>query len=136
KSDTRPPDAVWHAAVMLLGIWAVVGLANISASILVSLHADRMAHRNRLAAMGRYFEHVMELPLAYHRGTHSGRLLKVMMTGASNLFNLWLSFFREHLSTLVAFLVLLPMTLLMNWRLGSLLLVLIALFALLTLFVV
>src|SRR5262245_42423354 len=80
SSATRPPDAVWREAVWLLGFWAAVGLGGIAAGILVALHADRMAHRNRLAAMARYFEHVMELPLAYHRGTHSGRLLKVMMT--------------------------------------------------------
>jgi len=135
-SAARPPDEVWRDAALLLGIWAAVGLGNIAAGILVALHADRMAHRNRLAAMARYFEHVMELPLAYHRGTHSGRLLKVMMTGASHLFILWLSFFREHLSTFVAFTVLLPMTLFMNWRLALLLLVLIVVFAILTLVVV
>jgi len=135
-SSAREAQAVWLDAAWLLGIWALVGLANIVASILVALHADRMAHRNRLAAMARYFEHVMELPLGFHRGTHSGRLLKIMMTGASHLFQLWLSFFREHLSTFVAFLVLLPMTVLMNWRLASLLLLLMAVFAVLTLLVV
>jgi ATP-binding cassette, subfamily B, beta-glucan exporter len=135
-SASRPAGDVWTDAVVLLGIWAAVGLGNIAAGILVALHADRMAHRNRLSAMARYFEHVMELPLAYHRGTHSGRLLKVMMTGASHLFALWLAFFREHLSTFVAFIVLLPMTLFINWRLASLLLVLMVVFAVLTLLVV
>jgi ATP-binding cassette subfamily B protein len=135
-SASRPADAVWSEAALLLAVWAAVGLGGIAAGILVALHADRMAHRNRLAAMARYFEHVMELPLAYHRGTHSGRLLKVMMTGASHLFMLWLSFFREHLSTFVALVVLLPMTLLMNWRLAALLLVLMAVFAVMTLLVV
>ena len=134
-SSQRPAEDVWRDAAVVLGIWGLVGLANILGSILVALYADRMAHRNRLAAMARYFEHVMELPLAYHRGTHSGRLLKVMMTGAANLFALWLSFFREHLSTFVAFTVLLPMTLFMNWRLASLLLILVIVFSVLTLLV-
>jgi ATP-binding cassette, subfamily B, beta-glucan exporter len=134
-SSQRPAGDVWRDAAIVLGIWGLVGLANVVGSILVALYADRMAHRNRLAAMARYFEHVMELPLAYHRGTHSGRLLKVMMTGATNLFALWLSFFREHLSTFVAFTVLLPMTLFMNWRLASLLLVLVVVFSVLTLLV-
>ena len=40
-----------------------------------------------------YFEHVMQLPLAYHGGSHSGRLMKVMLTGTDSLWGLWLSFF-------------------------------------------
>ncbi|HEX2887688.1 ABC transporter transmembrane domain-containing protein, partial [Vineibacter terrae] len=58
----RPPDAVWADAMHILGLWIVVGIGGIVANILVSLYADRMAHRNRLAAMARYFEHVLSLP--------------------------------------------------------------------------
>ena len=43
------------------------------------------------------------------------------------MFSLWLLFFREHCAVFVSLFVLLPATLLVNWRLGSLLLVLIAL---------
>jgi ATP-binding cassette subfamily B protein len=106
-----------------------VGVSGIAAAILVALHADRLAHRNRLAAMHRYFEHVLRLPLSFHGEAHSGRLLKIMLGGADNMFWVWLGFFREHLSTFVIALVLLPLTLLLNWRLAVLLIVLAALFA-------
>jgi hypothetical protein len=43
-----------------------------------------------------FFEHVLQLPLSYYTGSHSGRLVKVMMTGTNTLWGLWLSFFREH----------------------------------------
>jgi len=125
-------EEVWHESFRLLGLWAVVGVGGILASILVSLHSDRMAHRRRLAAMALYFEHVLELPLAYHLDTHSGRLIKIMLQGADNLFGIWLSFFREHLSTFIALVVLLPLSLFMNWRLGLVLIVLLVVFAVLS----
>ena len=128
-SATRPAAEVWSGTVTLLLIWGVVGLSGIVAAILVALHADRMAHRNRLAAMNRYFEHVLRLPLSFHGEAHSGRLLKIMIGGADNMFWVWLGFFREHLSTFVIALVLLPLTLLLNWRLAVLLIVLAVLFA-------
>ena len=68
--------------------------------------------------MAIYFEHVLELPLAFHTSTHSGRVLKVMLEGSNGMAWLWLGFFREHLAALVALVVLLPLTLFLNWRLG------------------
>src|SRR5690606_22523942 len=83
---------------------------------------------NRLAVMHRYYQHVLAMPLAFHGDTQSGRLLKGMLVGSDNLFNLWLSFFREHLVTALTAGLLLPLTLVMNWRMGLLLLGLVVLF--------
>ena len=130
------PDESWASTTELLMLWCGAGLAGILAGILVALHADRLAHRRRLAAMALYFEHVLSLPAAFHSATHSGTLLKIMLTGADNLFGLWLAFFREHLSTFVAVLALLPLSLYLNWRLGLLLIALIAVFALVSAIVV
>ena len=132
----RPAGEVWHDTVLLLTLWGVVGLTGIVANILVALFADRLAHRNRLGAMQRFFEHVLALPLAFHGDIHSGRLLKVMLQGADHLFGLWLAFFREHLETFVTLLVLLPLTLFLNWRLALLLIVLVVLFAVMTTLVI
>jgi ATP-binding cassette subfamily B protein len=133
---SKTSDEVWHESFHLLSIWAIVGVGGIIANIAVALHSDRMAHRERLAAMGRYFEHVLSLPLAYHTATHSGRLLKIMLEGTDHLFGIWLAFFREHLSTFVAVVVLLPFTLFLNWRMALMLMALLAIFALLSVFVV
>jgi ATP-binding cassette subfamily B protein len=125
----RSNDALWRDAVNLLMLWAAVGLGGIVANIIVSLQADRMAHRRRLGAMALYFEHVLMLPFSFHTAQHSGRLLKIMLTGVDHLFGIWLSFFRENLATFVALFIMLPLSLLMNWRLGVLLIVLILFFA-------
>jgi ATP-binding cassette subfamily B protein len=129
-SAASPPEEKWANTLALLALWGGIGVAGIVANIAVALHADRLAHRNRLAAMQRFFGHVLHLPLAFHGDTHSGRLLKVMMSGADNMFWTWLGFFREHLTTFVLVLALLPLTLMLNWRLGLLLIVLSLVFAL------
>jgi ATP-binding cassette subfamily B protein len=129
RSDRLSRDALWSEAFSLLALWGAVGLSAIGANVAVALLSDRMAHRNRLLVMGRYFEHVLSLPLSFHGDTQSGRLMKVMLLGSDNLFGLWLSFFREHLVTFIAALVLLPLTMTMNWRLGLLLIVMVVLFA-------
>jgi ATP-binding cassette subfamily B protein len=124
-----PSDEVWVRTLTLLAIWGGVGVTGIAANVLVALNADRLAHRNRLAMMSRYFAHVLHLPLSFHGDAHSGRLLKIMLTGADNMFWTWLGFFREHLTTLVMVAALLPLTLVLNWRLGLLLIVLSVVFA-------
>ena len=108
------------------------GLFTIICGALVALHADRLAHRRRHAVMTDYFEHILQLPLSFHGGIHSGRLMKVMLTGTDSLWWLWLGFFREHLAAFVSLLVLLPLSLILNWRLALLLIVLCVVFAGLT----
>jgi ATP-binding cassette subfamily B protein len=136
RSDRMETTALWSEALALLVLWAAVGLSAIGASVAVALLSDRMAHRNRLTIMARYFEHVLSLPLSFHGDTQSGRLMKVMLVGSDNLFGLWLSFFREHLTTFIAAVVLLPLTLVMNWRLGLLLIVLVVVFAVVSAWVI
>lgn len=136
NAEGKSSDEVWHAAFVLLAIWGTVGLFEIVSNIFVALHADRMAHRQRLAALSDYFEHVLRLPVSFHTQTHSGRLLKIMLQGIDSLFGTWLAFFREHLSTFIILIVLLPMTVVMNWRMGLLLIVLLFAFSGLTVLVV
>src|SRR5580698_9215727 len=82
----------------LLLAWAAFGLFTILCSASVALHADRLAHRQRQAVLTSYFEHIMQLPLTYHTGTHSGRLMKVMINGTDALWRLWLGFLRDHVA--------------------------------------
>ena len=69
------PSAGASSAWPLLAAWAAFGLFTIACSAWVALHADRLAHRQRQAVLTNYFEHIMQLPLTYHTGTHSGRQL-------------------------------------------------------------
>jgi ATP-binding cassette subfamily B protein len=136
RSDRMQESAVWAEALSLLILWAAIGLSAIGANVTVALFADRMAHRNRLKVMHDYFQHVLSLPLSFHGDTQSGRLMKIMLVGSDNLFGLWLSFFREHLITFISAIVLLPLTLILNWRLGLLLIGLVVIFGALAAFVI
>jgi ATP-binding cassette subfamily B protein len=134
QAASRAPalaDLVW-----LLAAWVGFGLFTIFAGVLLALYADRLAHRRRLAIITDYFEHVVQMPIPFHGAVHSGRLMKVMLQGADALWGMWLSFFRDHFASFVALLILLPVAVWLNWRLGLLLVVLLALFAVLTFFVI
>src|SRR5205807_7140151 len=134
QAANAPPDM--GALTPLLGAWVAFGLFTIACGVLVALHADRLSHRRRQAVLSDYFEHIPQLPLSYHGGVHSGRLMKVMLTGTDALWALWLSFFREHLAAFVSLLVMLPLSLVLNWRLALLLIGLCVVFASLTALVI
>ncbi|HEU0146581.1 MAG TPA: glucan ABC transporter ATP-binding protein/ permease [Bradyrhizobium sp.] len=120
----------------LLATWAAFGLFTIVSGAAVSLHADRLAHRQRQTVLTNYFEHILQLPLTFHSGTHSGRLMKVMLNGTDALWRLWLSLFREHFAAIMSVIVLLPLSLYLNWRLSILLFLLCIVFTVLTTLVV
>ena len=127
QARNEPPS--WSDLLTLLAAWVGFGLFTIACGTLVALNADRLSHRRRLAVLTDYFEHVLQLPQSYHGATHSGRLLKVMLAGTDVLWGLWLAFFRDHFVGLVSLIVLLPLSLFLNWRLALLLIVLCPVFA-------
>jgi ATP-binding cassette, subfamily B, beta-glucan exporter len=131
-SSSQPSASPWP----LLGAWVAFGLFTIAAGAGVALNADRLAHRQRQAVLSSYFEHILQLPLTFHSTTHSGRLMKVMLNGTDALWRLWLGFFREHFAAILSVIVLLPLSLVVNWRLAILLFVLCVVFTLITTFVV
>jgi ATP-binding cassette, subfamily B, beta-glucan exporter len=136
NSQSRAANLDWNRLLLLLGAWVGFALFSILAGTLISLHADRLSHRQYQVVRTTFFEHVLQLPLAYHTGAHSGRLVKVMVTGTNTLWSLWLAFFREHFVSFVSLLVLLPATLFINWRYGLLLIALCCVFATLIAFII
>jgi ATP-binding cassette, subfamily B, beta-glucan exporter len=133
-SGTLPQglEAAAWALAPLLGTWVAFGLFIIFAGTIVAWFADRLAHQRRNLVLAEYFEHVLQLPLAYHSGEHSGRQMKVMLSGTDTLWFLWVSFFREHFASFVFIAILLPATLWLNWRLALPLICLCVAFASLT----
>ena len=89
------------ALAPLLGAWVAFGLFIIVAGTVIAWFADRLAHRRRNLVLADYFEHVLQLPLAYHTGEHSGRQMKIMLSGTDTLWWLWVSFFRENFAAFV-----------------------------------
>jgi ATP-binding cassette subfamily B protein len=131
NSQGHLSDLSWPHLLTLVGAWTGFGLFSILCGALVALHADRLAHRQRQVVMNGYFEHVLQLPLSYHDVFHSGRMMKVMLTGTNALWGLWLWFFRENFTAFVSLIILLPLTLALNWRYALLLIVLCVVFTVL-----
>jgi glucan exporter ATP-binding protein len=121
------PRLVW-----LVVAWVGFGLFTIMCGVTVAFHADRLAHRRRQAVLADYFEHVLQLPMAFHGTAHSGRLMKVMLSGTDALWWLWLDLFRDSFTAAMSLLVLLPLSLYLNWVLGAVLIAVCILFAFLT----
>src|SRR6266404_3534772 len=136
NAEKRAGTPAWAQLTPLLLAWIAFALFTIVCGALTALYADRLAHRRRHGVLTEYFEHILQLPLSYHGGTHSGRLLKVMLAGTDSIWWLWLSFFREHLTAIVSLFVLLPLSLFLNWRLALLLIGLCVVFTILTALVV
>jgi glucan exporter ATP-binding protein len=116
----KAPQGPWR----YIAWWTGVGFFGVAANVLVALYSDRLAHRRQLAAKVAFFEHAAALPLSFHDQQHSGRLLHTLHSGSNNLFLIWLSFFRSHLSTVIAVLVMIPFALYINWQLALLMIVL------------
>ena len=128
----RTAAAAAFALAPLIGAWVAFGVFIIVAGAVVAWFADRLAHRRRNLVLADFFEHVLQLPMSYHAGAHSGRQVKIMLAGTDALWWLWVSFFREHFAAFVFIFVLLPATMVLNWRLAVPLLALAAAFTVLT----
>lgn len=120
----------------LILMWAGLGLFGILASVVVAVTADRLAHRQRLAAMSRAFDRAITLPLSYHAERGTGVIVRTILAGAASLFGTWLTILREQISALTTVLLLAPIAFWMEWRLALLLLALAILYAVLNVYVV
>ena len=102
-------------------MWAALGVFNIFAFVLVARGADRLAHRRRLEVMGSSFERIITMPLAWHQANGSANVIHTLVRAMDALFSLWLEFMRQHLSTAVALLFMIPTALVLDVRLSAVL---------------
>ncbi len=119
-----------------IALWAAFGLFGILASVVVAVAADRLAHRQRLAAMASAFERSITLPISYHAERGSGAVVRIILAGTDSLFGTWLAFMREQVAAIVSIALLVPTAIFMNWRLAVLLALLATIYAVLNAFVI
>lgn len=105
-----------------ISLWAGLGIFNVIAFVLVARAADRLAHRRRAEVMAASFEKVITMPLAWHHKHGTSTSLHTLLRALETLFALWLEFMRQHLSTAVALLFLVPTALSLDWRMACVLL--------------
>jgi len=132
SAQANSAPAEWSRMAVLVAAWVGFGLFTIVCGVTVALYADRLAHRRRQTVLTGFFEHVLQLPLSFHYGAHSGRLMKIMLAGTDALWFLWLDFFRDSFAASVSLAILLPLSLYLNWVLGAMLILVCLIFAFLT----
>ncbi len=100
-----------------LVFWGALGLFNIAGFVIVARQSDRLSHRNRLSLLARNYEKIMQLPLSWHHKRGTSHALHSLLRGIDALSGLWLEFMRQHLSTAVALIILLPTAIYLDYRL-------------------
>ena len=107
-----------------LALWAGLGIFNIVAYVLIARGADRLAHARRGEVMTAAFERVISMPLSWHHQRGTSNVLHTLLRAVETLFSLWLEFMRQHLSTAVALVLLVPTALTLDYRMSAVLFVL------------
>ncbi|RCL01960.1 MAG: Beta-(1-2)glucan export ATP-binding/permease [Candidatus Tokpelaia sp. JSC188] len=109
---------------MTLSMWIGFGIFNIIAYVLVARGADRLTHRRRLAVMSQSFEKIINMPLHWHQQRGTSNVVHILVRATDALTTIWLEFMRQHLSTFVALVMLIPTAIALDWRLSMVLIVL------------
>jgi ATP-binding cassette, subfamily B, beta-glucan exporter len=110
--------------VSTLAIWASLGAFNIVAYVLVARGADRLAHARRAGVLCESFERVIAMPLSWHHQRGTSNALHTLLRAVETLFSLWLEFMRQHLTTAVALVLLVPTAISLDIRMSAVLLML------------
>ena len=128
----RVIDAISDEGEVLptLALGASLGVFNIVAYVLVARGADRLAHAVRIGVLCRAFEQTLTMPLSWHHERGTSHALHTMLRAVETLFSLWLEFMRQHLTTAVALILLVPTAISLDVRMAAVLLALGALYVL------
>jgi ATP-binding cassette subfamily B protein len=110
--------------VSTLALWASLGAFNIVAYVWVARGADRLAHARRAGVLCEAFERVIAMPLSWHHQRGTSNALHTLLRAVDTLFSLWLEFMRQHLTTAVALVLLVPTAISLDIRMSVVLLTL------------
>jgi ATP-binding cassette subfamily B protein len=102
-------------------IWAGLGVFGIAASVVLSVLADRLAHRQQLVAMQNAFERAITLPASYHAERGSGAMVRTVVAGSEAMFWTWLATLRDQLPAAFGVLFLIPAGLALDVRMALIL---------------
>jgi len=104
--------------------WAAIGVLGIAASVVVSVFADRLAHRHQLIAMRNAFERAIALPSSYHAARGTGAMTRAVTAGSESMFWIWLTTLRDQLPAAFGVLFMIPAGLALDFRMAGVLLLL------------
>ncbi|MBB3457033.1 ATP-binding cassette subfamily B protein [Rhizobium sp. BK313] len=113
-----------QAVAPTMMLWAGFAVFSAVAFIVVSREADRLAHGRRASLLTEAFSRIISMPLSWHSQRGTASALNTLLRACEALFGLWLEFMRNHLSTAVALVVMIPTAMAMDLRLSAVLILL------------
>ena len=119
-------DSITANDGLTLNIWLWAGLStfNIVAYVMIARGSDRLAHERRAGVLVESFARVISMPLSWHHQRGTSHVLHTLLRAVEAMFGLWLEFMRQHLTTVVALILLIPAAMSLDLRLTSVLLML------------
>jgi ATP-binding cassette subfamily B protein len=124
-----------ESAFGYIGLWALLGIFGIVAGVIVSINADRLAHRQKNALLATVFEKAIALPQSVHAVRGTGATIRTILSGTTALFWLWLGAMREHFTALFSIILLVPTAISMDGRMATILVALAATYTLMNVLV-
>lgn len=107
-----------------ISIWVAFGIFNIISYVLVARSADQLAHKRRLSVMVNTYSKILSMPAYWYKNYGSSNPLHIMLRACDAMSSIWLEFMRQHLSTIISLIILIPTALSLDIRLSSVLLAL------------
>jgi ATP-binding cassette, subfamily B, beta-glucan exporter len=136
---TSPTNEIGHILTKiypLLISWTCFSLVGSGLTIMVGLKADQMAHRHKHVIIKEFYKRAIESTPLSMQGEDSGRLHKVMSDGDASLFWTWLAILRSEMPAFLNSIILVPLSIIINWQLGFILVLLSIVFTTTTFYVV
>lgn len=104
--------------ISILIVWVLVAITTIAIRLSVSILADMMAHDEFNNYVSVFFEKILELSMRFHFNANSWQLVKKITKWVDGIFDVQLTFFRRVLPSFFTIVILIPLVLYFNLKLG------------------
>lgn len=101
----------------ILFMWLFVWLTVIILRLYVSIAADRLWHQEFNKIIIKSFSHILELSMKYHTNSNSWELVKKLVRWIDCIFYSQLDIFRRLMPDIFTIVILIPLVLILNWKL-------------------
>jgi len=102
----------------ILMFWAIIAVFTIIIRLFVSIVSDRMAHDEFNNYVSVFFQKVLDLSMRFHLNSNSGQLVKKITKWVDGIFDVQVTFFRRVLPSAFTIVILIPLVLYFNLKLG------------------
>jgi ATP-binding cassette subfamily B protein len=101
--------------------WVLILVITIGIRVFLTYFADVLIHKLHVDIWSQAIERVLRLSLNFHNSKRAGKVMRELDRGADEIFFIQLDFLRRNLTQLVSILLLVPLMFYLNYKLATLL---------------